>query len=138
MTVLGFSELTLEVEDLEAAARFYTSAFGLQELSRDRDRIWLAVGERARLGLWSPGAKEHGDRGGAHVHFAFSVTEGSIEELAMRVHRAGGATEGPSEHEGGDRSLYVTDPAGNVVEAWDFFDRDRTLADLRDGSLAGA
>jgi hypothetical protein len=28
---------------------------------------------------------------------------------------------GPTAHEGGDRSLYVRDPEGNVVEMWDFF-----------------
>jgi catechol 2,3-dioxygenase-like lactoylglutathione lyase family enzyme len=27
------------------------------------------------------------------------------------------------EHEGGDRSLYVEDLEGNVVEVWDFFER---------------
>ena len=30
---------------------------------------------------------------------------------------------GPIEHPGGDRSVYLSDPEGNVVEAWDFFDR---------------
>jgi catechol-2,3-dioxygenase len=28
------------------------------------------------------------------------------------------------EHPGGDRSIYVEDPEGNVVEVWDFFRRD--------------
>jgi hypothetical protein len=31
--------------------------------------------------------------------------------------------EGPVEHDGGDRSLYVRDPEGNLVEAWDLFER---------------
>jgi hypothetical protein len=30
---------------------------------------------------------------------------------------------GPVEHDGGDRSLYVEDLEGNVVEVWDFFER---------------
>jgi hypothetical protein len=29
--------------------------------------------------------------------------------------------QGPVEHPGGDRSVYFRDPAGNLVEAWDFF-----------------
>jgi catechol-2,3-dioxygenase len=37
---------------------------------------------------------------------------------------------GPEEHDGGDRSLYVEDPEGNVVEVWDFFGRGREAADL--------
>jgi catechol-2,3-dioxygenase len=28
---------------------------------------------------------------------------------------------GPVEHPGGDQSIYFRDPAGNLVEAWDFF-----------------
>jgi hypothetical protein len=27
------------------------------------------------------------------------------------------------QHAGGDRSVYVEDPEGNVVEFWDFFER---------------
>jgi catechol-2,3-dioxygenase len=30
---------------------------------------------------------------------------------------------GPVDHDGGDRSLYVEDLEGNVVEVWDFFER---------------
>jgi hypothetical protein len=30
---------------------------------------------------------------------------------------------GSEEHDGGDRSIYVEDPAGNIVEVWDFFAR---------------
>ena len=33
--------------------------------------------------------------------------------------------QGPVEHPGGDRSLYCEDPAGNVLELWDFFERDK-------------
>ena len=49
------------------------ACFGLRVLAREDDRIWLAAGEHARLGLWLPGEKEFGDEGGRHVHFAFSA-----------------------------------------------------------------
>jgi catechol-2,3-dioxygenase len=32
-------------------------------------------------------------------------------------------TDGIAEHDGGDRSIYLEDPAGNIVEVWDFFAR---------------
>jgi hypothetical protein len=35
--------------------------------------------------------------------------------------------EGPVEHDGGDRSLYVRDSEGNVVEAWDLFERGQSV-----------
>jgi catechol-2,3-dioxygenase len=130
--VTGFSELTLEARDLASLARFYTQCFGLSELSREGDRIWLSAGDRARLGLWAPGTKEFGDEGGEHVHFAFTVEPGTIDDLAARLRGCGVEVEGPLEHDGGDRSLYVRDPEGNVVEAWDHFERGRTTASLQE------
>ena len=123
MLIKGFAELTLEARDPEALGRFYVESFGLEEISRDRDRVWLAAGSGARLGLWTPGRKEFGDQGGHHVHFAFHVEPGALSKLAERLMSAGVKVDGPVEHEGGDRSLYVRDPEGNVVEAWDRYER---------------
>jgi catechol-2,3-dioxygenase len=118
----AFAELTLETRDPGLLERFYREAFGFEVLSRDDDRIWLGVGERARLGLWTPGEKEFGDEGGRHVHFALSASPGTLDALARRL-RAYASVSGPVEHPGGDRSIYVEDPEGNVVEVWDFFGR---------------
>jgi catechol-2,3-dioxygenase len=125
MTMLtrGLCELTLQTTDPEGLARFYREALGFPELAREDDRIWLGCGERTRLGLWSPGEKEFGDEGGRHVHYAYSVGPGALEEIRERLQRLGVESRGPVEHEGGDRSLYFEDPAGNLVEAWDFFER---------------
>ena len=117
MSIDGFCELTLEARDMAALEDFYTGVFGLEVIAREDDRIWLAAGRHARLGIWSPGEKEFGDEGGRHVHFAFTARPGTLDGLAERL-----ATD-PVEHEGGDRSLYVEDPEGNVVEVWDFFKR---------------
>ena len=43
--------------------------------------------------------------------------------------------EGPVEHDGGDRSVYFFDPAGNGVEIWDFFE-DGMMALAEDGNGA--
>jgi catechol-2,3-dioxygenase len=121
-TVSGLAELTLQAEDMAAMEQFYTGVVGLEVLDRQDDRIWLAVGEDTRLGLWSPGRKEFGDEGGRHVHFAFSASPGRLDALAGQLRDAGVEVRGPVEHDGGDRSIYFRDPAGNVVEAWDFFE----------------
>jgi catechol-2,3-dioxygenase len=123
MLTQGFAELTIEVRDLEALERFYREVFGLGLLAREDDRVWLAAGERARLGLWLPGEKEFGDEGGRHVHFAFSAGPGGLDRLCERLDDAGHDYRGPVEHDGGDRSLYVEDLEGNIVEVWDFFER---------------
>jgi catechol-2,3-dioxygenase len=129
----GFAELTLETRDLARLERFYVDAFGLEVLAREDDRIWLAAGAHARLGLWSPGEKEFGDRGGRHVHFAFSAAPGRLDALAARLRERGVAVRGPEQHDGGDRSIYVEDPEGNVVEVWDFFGRGRPIEALEAG-----
>lgn len=121
--VAGLAELTLETADLEAMTRFYRDLIGLEVLSAAPDRVWLAVGERTRLGLWAPGVKEFGDRGGRHVHFAFSASPGRLDGLAGRLRLQGVRVRGPVEHPGGDRSIYFSDPAGNLVETWDFLHR---------------
>lgn len=118
----GLCELTLQTPDPAALARFYQDALGFEELDREDDRIWLACGPNTRLGLWSPGEKEFGDQGGAHVHYAYSVTRGALEQIVERLTRLGVEHKGPVEHDGGDKSLYFEDPEGNLVEAWDFFE----------------
>ena len=119
----GICELTLEARDVPLLERFYVEAFGLRVLAREDDRVWLAAGERSRLGLWLPGEKEFGDEGGAHVHYALGVEPGTLDDIVGRLRERGVPVNGPVEHPGGDRSIYVEDPEGNVVEAWDFFDR---------------
>ena len=129
MAVTGICELTLETSDLEGVERFYREAFGLPVLAREGDRVWLGVGGQTRLGLWTPGAKEFGDEGGRHVHFAFRADAGTLDALAERVRALGCAVRGPERREDGDSSLYVEDPEGNVVEIWDFFDRGKGARD---------
>ena len=129
MSIDGFCELTLEARDMAQLERFYTEVFGLRVLAREDDRIWLAAGERSRLGLWLPGEKEMGDEGGRHVHYAFSAAPGGLDGLAERLALEGHEFRGPVEHEGGDRSLYFEDPEGNVVELWDFFHRGEGARD---------
>ena len=123
MALTGFAELTLEARDLDRLERFYGETLGLELLKREDDRVWLAAGSDARLGLWTPGEKEFGDTGGRQVHYAFRVSPGSLDALRERLAELEVEVRGPVEHDGGDRSIYLEDPEGNVVEAWDFFNR---------------
>jgi len=133
MTVAGICELVLETDEVELLQGFY-EGLGLKRLlAEEEDRIWLQAGECCRLGIWSPGEKEYSDRGGRHVHFALSVGADGLEGLSAQLRERGVEVEGPIQHEGGDRSAYFFDPAGNRVELWDFF-RDGDGAE--DGVLA--
>ena len=121
--ITGLCEIALQAHDLETLAAFYERALGLRVLSRDGDRIWLKVGDRGRLGIWTRGQKEFGDEGGAHVHFAMAVEPRALERTVAHLEELGIDIEGPVEHPGGDRSIYFTDPEGNVAELWDFFEQ---------------
>jgi catechol-2,3-dioxygenase len=120
----GICELTLEARDRRLLVGFYGEAFGFRTIQDQDDRTWLACGPRTRLGIWSPGAKEFGDRGGRHVHFALSASPDGLQRIVERLRARSIGFRGPVEHPGGDRSIYVEDPEGNVVEVWNFFERE--------------
>lgn len=132
MSALGIAEITLQTDDLAGLQRFYTEVIGLSTLQDQADRVWLRVGEHGRLGLWCPGEKEFGDRPGVHVHFALTFEPSALDAIAHRLAAAGIDHEGPDEHEGGDRSLYWTDPAGHRGEAWELFATGATTQAVSD------
>jgi len=132
VNVAGICELVLETDDPRGLGSFYLE-LGLTPLLEEGDRVWLAAGDRCRLGIWPPGEKEHDDRGGRHVHFALSVDHDRLEALSSGLRERGVEVDGPIEHEGGDRSVYFFDPAGNRVELWDFFRRHAHVEALAEG-----
>lgn len=118
----GICELALEATDVDAMVGFYERV-GLDVIGREPGRVWLRAGATARVGIWSAGEKEHRDRGGMHVHFALAVSGEALEAAIRELGESGHEFEGPVVHDGGDRSLYVSDPEGNRVELWDVLDR---------------
>jgi catechol 2,3-dioxygenase len=132
--VRGISELVLEVSDLDAARTFYRDVLGFEETlygEGAEGRYWYLVGETARVGLWTEQVGLAGGRGGAHVHYAFSVEDGEIDRLKQRIEGAGAEVEGPIQL-GPGRAIYVTDPDGNVVEFW-----SQDMAAYSGGARAG-
>ena len=97
---LGLYEMVLEVADLERAERFYHEVIGLPIADRwdeERQATFLTLGREGFLGLWpvETGGDNaiHGGRGGAHVHFAVLVPQGSLPGYESRIHAAGHETE---------------------------------------------
>jgi catechol-2,3-dioxygenase len=119
----GICELVLQSSESEPMVDFY-ERLGLRHLSQEGDRTWLAAGSTCRVGIWPPGEQEHHDCGGSHVHFALSAIDGQFDATLAWLREVDWDVEGPVTHDGGDRSLYLSDPEGNRVEIWDYFDRD--------------
>ena len=63
-------------------------------------------------------AKGHGGRhrGGGPMHFAFTVTEDTFDEVAGRAAAANIFTRGPMGARGKGRALFMLDPDGNEAE----------------------
>ncbi|WP_284749729.1 VOC family protein [Amycolatopsis sp. RTGN1] len=125
----GVTELVLEARDLEASERFYTEVLGLPVVLRwegpawkGREAVWVQSGDRTRIGLWKPFVGIAGARPGAHVHFAMTVSEEDYTAAVARAHAQGVPVDevyfGDDPAEPGQRSAYVTDPDGHVVELW--------------------
>ncbi len=118
---LGLHEMVLEVADLEASTRFYEEVIGLgivQRWGENRPAVWFDLGDTAALGLWTAraaiGALANG-RGGAHVHFALRIPEGSIDAVRQRLETFGHVVF-RFDFDDGNRSVYIDDPDGNCLE----------------------
>ncbi len=120
-------ETVVYAEDVQAAVSFYADALGLR-LVEDPD-VELGASFRLRDGgmllvfnphlASQPGRRlpSHGTAGAAHV--AFSVGPGSLDDWAKRLVAHGVEIEQVVVWDGGGRSLYFRDPAGNSVELVD-------------------
>jgi catechol-2,3-dioxygenase len=115
----GVSELVLEVLDLEQAVAFYRDVLGFPMVRQSEDRAWLMVGERTRIGLWTPQVGLARGRGGVHVHYALHVDEADFDSCVDHLAARGHQPEVIVFDDGGyGRAAYVEDPDGNVVELW--------------------
>jgi catechol 2,3-dioxygenase-like lactoylglutathione lyase family enzyme len=113
----GINELTLEVADLDRAARFYGDVLGLPVVERWDDAVWVLAGT-TRIGLWLPRIGIAGGRGGVHVHFALHVEEVDYDGAVARLREHGCDVDEVKFSESRGRSAYVTDPDGHCVELW--------------------
>jgi len=115
--VTGINELVLEVADLERATNFYAHVLGLRVMSRSDERAWLSVGDRTRIGLWTPQVGIAGGQGGAHVHYAMHIAQADYAAAVERL-REQGYDPHEEDFEENGKAAYVTDPDGHVVELW--------------------
>ena len=109
--------MALRVVDLEAAERFYVGVLGLSvEWRPDPDNVYLTSGSD-NLALHRH-AGTHADPDGALDHLGFVVPRPEdVDSWASHLGEAGfPPAAGPKTHRDGARSLYVRDPAGNVVQ----------------------
>lgn len=114
-------ETVLYAKDLAAALRFYGEVLGLEIVQISELFLTFRLADSFLL-VFDPDQSEecgrsvpsHGMRGEGHI--AFAATPHQLETWRMHFERHGIEIEQVQVWEGGDRSLYVRDPAGNSVE----------------------
>lgn len=135
---LGMFEVQLVTGDLERLEAFYRERLRLKVSLRDGQRgrvhfrlrrgqliLALADGEKEAAPTW-PGlppsllapADPRGPAPSAHgpIHFAIHVDATQLARDCERLRSEGLDVRGPLRWPGGERSIYVRDPDGNVVE----------------------
>ena len=114
MSVIGLEEIFLDVADLSKAINFYHELLGLPIVMQNDERAYLQC-EKSHVVLQIEGHKGR-HRGGGPMHFSFTVTEDTFDEIANRAHDANIFTRGPMGSRGTGRALFMMDPDGNEAE----------------------
>lgn len=131
-------EIQLVVSDLDAMTAFYRDELGLPvsledpargrthlRLGRGQLILALAHGEPDASPDWPglpPPLLAAGDRRGptppphGPVHFALEVAPEELVAAGERLRASGHDVRGPFRWPGGERSIYLRDPEGNVAE----------------------
>jgi catechol 2,3-dioxygenase-like lactoylglutathione lyase family enzyme len=116
MGFLGIEEIFLKVKDMEKAVDFYHNKLGIPLDKQDGERTYLQC-ERGHIVLQ---LENHTGRhqGGGPLHFAFTVTEDTFDEIVTRFVPSEFRTRGPMERQSPrkGRTLFIFDPDGNETE----------------------
>jgi len=99
---------------MEKSIEFYNGILGIPIDKQDSERTYLQT-ERGHIVLQ---IINHTGRhnGGGPLHFAFTVTEDSFDEISEKFRGGMYFTRGPYGEKGKGRALFIIDPDGNETE----------------------
>jgi len=114
---LGLRHVALNVADVAVSVAFYSSLFGMEVVWQpDPDNAYLSSGcDNLALHRSQPTGQQHKQR---LDHFGFMVErpEDVDHAAAVLAARSIPLLKPPRTHRDGSRSLYCTDPDGNVIQ----------------------
>jgi lactoylglutathione lyase len=115
----GLTHIHFAVRDLDRSLRFYQQAFGMQELFREGELVFLQTpaGHDCITLHGDPDHELEPGNSGGIAHFGFNLTGGSTVEGAIaEVEAAGGSIVSRGAHGPGATYVYIADPDGYVIE----------------------
>jgi catechol 2,3-dioxygenase-like lactoylglutathione lyase family enzyme len=126
--ILDLAGLTLEVNHLARAVRFYSQVLGLDVRLHDPERgvAELSVNAHQTLTLWQPMTRQHSDerlaplrpRGASHLHYAWQIVQPDYErcKTLLDAHNLPWQEINLGTDEAPDWTLYFFDPFGHGLE----------------------
>lgn len=116
MSFIGIEEIFLQVKDLEKAIDFYHHKLGIPLDKHDEERAYLQC-DRGHLVLQTENHTGRHQAGGP-LHFAFTVSEDTFDEVVKRFVPSAYQTRGPIDRQPPrkGRTLFIFDPDGNETE----------------------
>jgi catechol-2,3-dioxygenase len=116
MSFIGLEEIFLQVKDLEKAINFYHHKLGIPLDKQDEERVYLQC-DRGHVVLQ---IEHHTGRhqAGGPLHFAFTVSEDTFDQVVQQFVPSEFQTRGPLERQPPrkGRALFIFDPDGNEIE----------------------
>jgi len=116
MGFVGLEEIFLKVQDLDRAIDFYHNKLGIPLDRHDQERAYLQC-DRGHLVLQIENSTGR-HQGGGPMHFAFTVTEDTFDEVIKTFASSQYRTRGPIARQEPfkGRALFIFDPDGNETE----------------------
>lgn len=117
ISTLGLRHLALNVADVARAIEFYVSVFGMRVVWQpDPENAYLSSGcDNLALHQAASSVSASGQRLD-HLGFLVTTPEDVDRAAAILAARQIPLRTPPRTHRDGSRSLYVTDPDGNVIQ----------------------
>lgn len=117
ISTLGLRHLALNVANVTVSVEFYVSVFGMRVVWQpDPENAYLSSGcDNLALHQASSPSSSSGQRLD-HVGFLVATPEEVDRAAALLAARQIPLRTPPRTHRDGSRSLYVTDPDGNVIQ----------------------
>ena len=115
----GLTHVSVAVNDLDRAFRFYHDVFDMEIMYREEDFIQLTTPGSHDVIVFTKGENDHIGHSGGINHFGFRLRDpADIHEIIRKAIDGGAHIISQGEFVPGSTYVFFTDPDGYEVEVW--------------------